>query len=229
MSLLITLGLGDEGYGQKSALLTTVGLGDAGPPDDSVFHPLQLLFIEPSATQLMVIFSNTINPGPTTTIPSKWVVTETTGVKVTVSHVTVDDYRVFLTVNEQTIGAVYNLKVPTGSDLIDKYGNEIGGTDNMDFIGAGVKPAFGMARAIDARLLEVIFSEAVTEETATNPANYTITPINPFVSPAVTIQSIRMTAPYKVELTTTKMEPEDGYDVEVQNIRDLANNLLTHT
>lgn len=216
-SLLITMGLGDTGDGSKSGMLITQGLGSPGAPDVAACHALRLYAIEPTPTLLTVIFSNVIDPGPATLDPKNWVITPTTGTPVKVSAVAVEDHRVFLTVNEQTIGAIYTLTTPTGSDLIDQFGNPMGGSNQMNFTGTGITPMFGFARALDARRLEVIFSEAMQAAAASNPANYEITP-------PIAVKSVKIIAPSVVELTTAKMAFGVTYTVALHNMKDPADN-----
>lgn len=219
MALLVTMGLGEIGDGSGSGGLTTIGLGDNGTPPVDSQHAMELWAVESLGTTVVAVFSNFIQPGPTTTDPSHWKITDQFLVELPISSVEIDLHRVRLRTVEQTQGATYTFTAPIGSMFIDINGEPLGGPNSMTFLGVGSPPMFGQARALDARRLEVIFTEPVLMEDALVPANYVVTP-------SVTVYSVVRKDDNKVVLTTSKMDPLDTYQVALHNIRDLGGNVI---
>lgn len=82
-------------------------------------------------------------------------------------------------------------------------------------------PTLALARAVDARIVEVIFSEDVVESEALNPLNYTITGGGGLAVNGVT----KVTASI-YRLITARQTVGASYTVQASNIHDLAGNLI---
>jgi hypothetical protein len=197
MSLIITEGLGIEGGGGAFAILSVVpGIGQ--------------LSVNLSATGVLTGDS---------LIPSKWVVTGG-GTPVAVVAVAIFGTLITLTTTEQTDGASYMLLVPQG--IVDfTTSNPCIGPFTWAFTGVGSLPTLAFARAIDARLLEVIFSKAVVNSEAVDPANYMITG-----GGGLTVSAGSKVTDTTYRLVTSRQDPGQLYTVTASNIHDLFGNLI---
>lgn len=198
MSMLITEGLGIESGG-----------GGA----------LAILSVTPAPNQLVVDLSSTGALTGDSLIPSEWVVTGG-GFPVSITGVTIIGNFITLTTTDMTDGASYTLLVPQG--IIDfGTGNPCAGPFVWPFTGVGSLPTLVFARAIDARLLEIIFSKAVVNSEAENPANYLITG-----GGGLTVSSSAKVTDTTYHLVTSRQLPGQLYTIQASNIHDLFGNLI---
>lgn len=152
-------------------------------------------------------------------VPSKWVVVGG-GVALTVVSVSIIGSLITLTTNEATDGASYTLLVPQG--IVDSgTGNPCTGGFVQPFTGAGTAPILSLARSIDARQVEVYFTEAVVEAEALLPANYVITG-----GGGLSVFAVEKITDTIFQLTTSAQEVALLYTVTASNIHDLAGNLI---
>lgn len=82
-------------------------------------------------------------------------------------------------------------------------------------------PTLVLARAVDARIVEVLFSEDVVESEALNPLNYLITGAGGLAVNGVTKVSASI-----YRLVTARQTVAGAYTVQASNIHDLAGNLI---
>lgn len=197
--------------------LITLGLGgvDAGPNLGTV----QVQLFENQTSYLRLNFTLPINTQVVNIPLSEFTISTSTGNPIKVIKIEMESAnQLRLYTEEQTTGATYTLEIPRVG-IISVTGNPLNTPYQFNFTGQGVPPVFAMVRPVDARTLHVIFSEAVLESDATNPANYTITPSLPVLS------ATKITDRH-YELKTLKQNELTTYSVEISNIRDLAQNLV---
>lgn len=82
-------------------------------------------------------------------------------------------------------------------------------------------PVIQMARAVDARVLEVVFSEDVVPAEALNPLNYSITG-----SGGLAVNGVTQLSGSIYRLSTARQTVGASYNVTASNIHDLAGNLI---
>lgn len=194
MSLLITEGLGTESPNKVLAVDSLVG--------QLVVH----------LNAAGVLTGDSLNP-------AKWVITGG-GAAMTVTAVMIVGGDITLTTTEATNGASYVLLIPQG--IVDAFtGYPCIGPFVWAFGGAGSVPTLVFARAIDARLLEIIFSEAVVVAEALNAANYLITG-----GGGLTVSTPTQVTDTTFRLVTTQQTPGQLYTVQASNIHDLFGNLI---
>lgn len=103
----------------------------------------------------------------------------------------------------------------------DKYGQTISKDIAWTLSGQDTTPPiFVLARSVDARTVDVFFSEAVQPEDAMNTANYSI-------SPTLTIKSIQQITPRQFRLTTSNQSSGQDYTITASNIHDLSGNVIS--
>lgn len=222
MPFLITRGLGSDGS-SDSSLLVTMGLGDSGTVNAAACKALQVLAVQSFGDYLVVAFNRDIVVDGPGLLPGSWTVTLVSpagAVPVTVTEVIpLGANQLRLNVNEQTLAALYRLNVPYAG-LVDTLGNVVNAPYSATFFGYGFSPTVLMARAVDARILEIIFSENVVESDALDITNYSITPSVSVLRAEKVVDSIyRLHTTHQIELAP--------YQVDIENIRDLANNPVT--
>lgn len=82
-------------------------------------------------------------------------------------------------------------------------------------------PTLLLVRTVDARIVEVVFSEDVVASEALNPANYVITGAGGLAVNGVTQLSASI-----YRLSTARQTVGASYNVTASNIHDLAGNLI---
>lgn len=82
-----------------------------------------------------------------------------------------------------------------------------------------VSPTVFTIRSIDARTIEVTFSEAVQELTALNSNNYSI-------NNGLSVTAVAKVSPSIYRLTTSQQTTGTSYLVTINNIKDLAGNVI---
>lgn len=195
-----------------SNLLITEGLG----AEDLPFVIISLV-AEP--TQLILTFETEVILTGEALEPSKWHIEVPAGARpVTVTGVSVLLNVLTITTTEHQQGINYVLHLPIG--IVDgSAGRPYAGAYDLQYVGAGVLPYLITVKGIDARTLDIVFSEAVREDDATNPDNYVIVgPRNVNVISAMKITDLTY------RLKTSAMERDANYTVQAFNIRDIANN-----
>ncbi len=123
-----------------------------------------------------------------------------------------------LTTTPCTNGGLYTITLPSVGFF--DGGDVFVGPYSMNAVAVGLLPQALSARAIDARLIEVVFiNEAVVQSEAMNPANYSITP-----TLAVTAVAFVNANTYRV--TTDRQTRGVSYTVVVSNIHDVHGDLI---
>lgn len=176
---------------------------------DAVSHPTQ--------SSLILTFSdNVVLQGPALD-PANWTIAGPgLGVTCTAVSAPSDQKNVTLTITDQTQGGAYTVTVPS-TGISGPSALNFSGPFTMNFTGIGVAPSIVMARSVDARTMEVIFSEPVLESDALNPTNYTITN-------GLKALSVSKVTPVIYRLTTSKQAVGTAYNVTVSEVRDLQGN-----
>ncbi len=186
-------------------LLLTRGLGEVG---DAVF--LGLVSATNMTTYVLLTFSaNVLLSGPAADY-TNWIIDQ--GLEAT--SILVVDNTVLLGVGLQTSGLTYTIDIPLIGITTPDFQTFVGPFD-ITFEAINIAPFIVMSRQIDARHIEVIFSEAVNEDDAQDPANYSI-------SDGITVKTATKVSPYIYVLKTSKQLPGVDHTVTVTNIRDLA-------
>ena len=88
-------------------------------------------------------------------------------------------------------------------------------------VAESVPPTLLLARAVDARTVDVIFSEPVVVSEALVPTNYVITG-----GAGLTVSAVQQISVDTFRLTTSKQVVGQSYLVTASNIHDLAGNLI---
>lgn len=221
MPLLLTNGLGSYGDGTGSSLLNTSGLGDPGDSLVPECKALQLLAVESYGPYLILSFSKHLNMDARGLDKNSWLITTADPAAVAVRVLGVTDLgsaRIRLDVDEQTKDAIYTVAVPR-IGIVDTVGNAINADEKRNFFGFGVPVSVSLSRSIDARTLEVVFTEGVIEQDAITVSNYSVTPALQILKAVKVTDSV-------YRLTTSKQTELVTYTVTVQNIRDLARNQI---
>lgn len=182
---------------------------------------LTYIAVTPDAESVSIEFSDTIALAGTSEEVSSWSVDEGVGAApVNVLAVTLsgDGRTVTLTTTEHQVGGEYTLVFPR--DIVsDADGTLFSGPYTHDYLGVGELPFITMVKGVDARAIDIVFSEAVLEADALDPANYTVIGPN-----SVTVTSVAKQTSQSFRLYTTPQDRNESYTIEVRNVRDLANN-----
>lgn len=198
---------------------TLITLGLAPPPCEGggATPAFVLNSITPAHKQITLVFSNNVAVSGPALEPAQWIITSLgSGVAGTVMAVQPSSAQIILTTNELTNGQSYKLTIPQ-QGLIDTSNNEFDGNYNPTFNAVGVTPSVVMARSIDARSIDVYFSEAVNETDALTASKYSI-------DNGLSVVSVSKITDLVYRLTTTKQTIGATYNVTASGIRDLANN-----
>lgn len=142
---------------------------------------------------------------------ANWSITSPAGgqiIPVTISSVVANNTTVTLSVSEQTIGIVYTLNIP--ADIASLGGAIFLGPYAQTFTGAGTAPVINYSKSIDARIMEIGYSEAMDVNSALNPANYSI-------SPTLSVTGVTQISPYVYWLHTARQVTGTSYTVTINN------------
>lgn len=196
-------------------LLITQGLGAA-----SGGVSFLVLSFTPAPTLLTIQFSSKVSLTGDSADISNWVITPDFGVgPVTINSINVVNDIITITTSEHQTGG-YTLFYPQG--IVDFYTNDpFVGPFSQAYSGAGNAPYLTMVRGVDARAIDVVFSEAVLETDALNPANYVI--IGPG---SVVATSVEKQTDQAYRINTTVQDKLFVYTLQASNIHDLAGNLI---
>lgn len=197
-----------------SNLLITEGLGASDVP-------FVVDTITPAPFSVTLVFASPVTRTGDSLNPTKWYIVNGPGAApVTVQSVVFDGTST-ITINttEHKNGGAYTLHIPQG--LVDDLGRPFVGPFDRDYTGVGDLPFIVNAIGVDERALDVVFSEPVNVADAETPGNYTI------VGPGnVVVVGAKKVTDNTFRLATTPMERVTTYTVEVENIRDLADNVI---
>jgi hypothetical protein len=217
MLLLITQGLGSAGDGSGSAALITTGLGSSGSPSSLECLALEVLAVTNFGSHLIVLFSAELQVSGPGLDPASYTFTGPTEIKATEIRILTPGHILRIDLTEQQTGGEYTVTLPS-QGIMDLNRNLINGPFTAEFIGIGIPTLVQIAKSIDKRTLEVVFSEAVLEEDATIPSKYSITP------PLAVTRAERI-SDFHYRLTTGPQALGQQYHVEISGIRDIHGNL----
>lgn len=193
-------------------LLVTRGMGE--PVGGTAFT---LTSLAPSASLITATFNDAPLISGAAIVLSNWII-QGGPVQVTVTGLTIVGNTILIATTEQKTGVVYTLALPTLG--IRSVGNQpFDGPFEPTFTGVGVQPTVLIGQSIDARTLQVSFSEPVVESEAETGANYS-------VDNGLTVSTGVKVSDTVFRLTTSKQTVGQLYTVTVSNIHDLSGNLI---
>jgi len=191
------------------SLIVSLGLGSSGVGEDFVATA-----VDPFDERLEVTLNHLFSVTGPAADPASYAITSIgAGVAASVTSVAVDGYKLVLYCTEQTNGEPYRLTLPD-TGIVDEVLNAFQGPFDLDYDGAGAAPELTMVRVVDARTLEVVFSERPNRDDALDPDNYSIT------GPDLAVEAVEYVTDFVYRLTTARQEPGESYDIEVSGIRD---------
>lgn len=196
-------------------LIVTQGLGSAGGA-----IALSVLSFTPNPGSLVIVFSDLVSLTGDAASSANWSITPGIGLNpITINSVSVVGNTVTVNTSEHQTGS-YTLNYPQG---IVSYldGSPFVGPFTHVYSNVGVIPFLTMVRGVDARALDVVFSEAVNLQDALTPSNYTITGPS-----TVTVTSVEKQTDQAFRLNTTVQVRNGSYVLQASNIRDLAGNAI---
>lgn len=199
------------------SLIVTLGLGYGGGAPGGGFL---LTSVIPSSTYIDLAFTFALAQisGPAVD-PTQYTITPLNGGNaVTILSAALVGGNVRLTTTEFTNGKTYRVTLPYAS-FNDGNSDIFQGPFFMDFVAVGVAPTVVMIRAVDARIMEVVFSEPVVDAEALTPTNYTS-------DGGLTISAVTKVTDVIYRLTTSRQNRDQVYNVTVSNVHDRAGNLV---
>ncbi len=141
----------------------------------------------------------------------------TGGQYIVINSVTQAGNTVILSTTEMANGSSYTLEIPN-TTIAGPSGSVFLGPFTQAFTGFGVSPTIAITQVIDARTIDVIFSERVNKYDALNETNYTI-------NNGLSVVSVAQLSTTIFRLTTSKQTVGTSYTVTASNIRDDQGNL----
>ncbi len=213
---LITKGLGSAGDGSGSSMLPTAGLGTPGVPENPACLALEVLDVQNYGTHLICTFSAELVVSGPGLDPTKYSFTGPTTVNAISISVEPPGHLLRINITEQQTGGDYTVTLPT-QGIMDTNGNLINGPFTSHFTGIGIPTVVQIAKGVDERTLDIVFSEAVMQVDAEIPANYSITP------PLAVLSAHRITD-FNYRLRTGPQVINQLYQVDISNIRDINGN-----
>lgn len=217
MPFLITQGLGSAADGTGSGMLVTQGLGGPGLPLTPTCLALEVLALESFGHYLIASFSKELVVSGPGLNPANYPITGPTNVVATAIELLAPGHLLKIHVTEQQTSATYNLTFPE-QGIMSTTGNLLDGPFTMPFIGLGTPTTVQIAKSFDERTLDIVFSEAVMQVDAENPANY-------LVSPSLQVVAAKRVTDFNYRLTTSSQTINQLYTVTAINIRDVHGNL----
>jgi hypothetical protein len=159
--------------------------------------------------------------------PSNYSFGVTGGVSVTPDSVAINQNFptiVDVTLNrEMTNGAAYDVTV---SNVVSSTGELIGAENTAEFGGLGARPGVASATALDGVIVQVVFDEPMNQSTLTDPLKYDFTPLDG--GDAITADSVDVVSSTEVRIWLfAPMSVGKNYRVEVSDVYDLANNIIS--
>lgn len=131
-----------------------------------------------------------------------------------------DATKVTLSTTQNIANQTYTVTVTNVKDLAGNIIQVGSNTVQYSYIGDSTPPALLSASATNATTVELLFSEALNLASAQATSNYSIN--NGIIVNSVTISSDQK----KVTLSTSKHVNNTNYTIVVNNVRDLAGNLI---
>lgn len=149
-------------------------------------------------------------------LPSSYVITGPSVVQVGFLEVLPAGHTIRLHVPDQLSAQPYILTLPQ-QGILDANGNALT-SFIVNFSGQSVPTTLQIVKSVDERTIDIVFSEAVLEEDASNPANYSI-------SPALAVTKATRITDFNYRLTTAPQTIGVTYDVTISGIRDIQGNI----
>lgn len=154
----------------------------------------------------------------TTSSPSSWSITSSSPFPTTISNVQVVSNTVVLTTSETSASVSYTLYIPNPGIISSADGTQCVGPFTVVFSGSGTSPTILIIQVVDARTVNVVFSEAVNPFDALNENNYS-------ANNGLQIIDVKQLGAAIFELTTSHQTVGTSYLITASNIRDLAGNV----
>lgn len=142
------------------------------------------------------------------------------GIIVNSAIISADGKTVTLSTTQNIANQTYTVTVTNVKDLAGNIIQVGSNTVQYSYIGDSTPPALLSASATNATTVELLFSEALNLASAQATSNYSIN--NGIIVNSVTISSDQK----KVTLSTSKHVNNTNYTIVVNNVRDLAGNLI---
>ncbi len=136
---------------------------------------------------------------------------------IVINAVNVTGDAIVLSTTEMSHGSTYTLVMPN-TTIANTEGVVYLGPFTENFTGFGVSPTILITQVIDARTIDVVFSEPVNKYDALNETNYS-------VNNGLTVVSVAQLSASIFRLTTSKQAVGTSYTVTASNIRDNQGNL----
>lgn len=181
------------------------------PPTVTV-DPLSLLSVVSNNNQITLTFNRTPVLTGIGLLPSGWSISPT----LTILSVSVIGNTIVLNTTEQIDGISYDLIAPSGS-ISTVEGLVWTGPFDLSFTGSGANPTIINIYVIDARTIDVSYSEAVYPPDALTKENYTI-------NNGLIVYAVEKISETTYRLITSKQAVGVTYLVTVSNVRDLNGN-----
>lgn len=197
------------------SLIVTSGLGYGGGFPGGGFVVSSII---PAPTYIDIAFSFALAQisGPALVTANYTITPIDGGNPVTVLSAALVGGNLRLTTTEFTNGKNYVVTMPN-SGYSDGNSDIFQGPFANQFTAVGVAPTVVMVRAVDGRLMEVIYSKAVVQNEASNPANYSS-------DGGLTISAATKITDVVYRLTTSRQNRDQVYNIAVSNVHDLAGN-----
>lgn len=145
-------------------------------------------------------------------------------VAVTVLDAEVAGDTVTLTTTEHTDAKAYTLTVP--ETIYNASGHGLVSDLEQPYTGAGEFPTIALARGVDERKLDVVFSELMLDEDALNPEMYLVYSADDVLSAPIPVLSVEQLGPLEYELTIEPLLDTTDYIVMADGARDIALNRI---
>lgn len=209
--LLITQGL-------TGGLILTMGLGPEGGPPSG----FTLIGLANSGSELTLTFTETLNLSGAASDFSAYSISGEDGLPaVLLTSLTAVGSALILGTTLQHNSGSYFLHIPVdGFNAVS--GDPYTGPYDPAFTGVAANPGLLMSRMIDARTVEVIFTEPVNVYDAQRAQNYSI-------AGGAQVFASKQVSPIIYRLTTSRLNVDvsDTYTVTVTGVRDLENNPIS--
>lgn len=182
---------------------------------------LNLVSVVCGSTQITLTFDQNVVLSDTSSLAASWTIVpddDELAVTPDVLDVQVVGSAILLATSEHTNGRGYTLRLP--AEIYNGAGHGLITDLEQPYSGVGTYPYIQLLRGVDERTLDIVFSEAMLEDDATDPSLY-------IVDGGVEVLGVDVVSPLIYRLTTTKMAAETTYAVSVLAIRDLALNPVT--
>ena len=170
-------------------------------------------------TEYTVVFNEKVDPATATNIANYTIDNKLVVLKAEIDSADKTGKTVILTTSEQTVGSIYNITIQNVTDVagnvMDKYTSLFGGMAKDT-----IKPSAPTIVVTDNNKVSVTFAEKMNKTLAENIGNYSID------NSLVVLKAELNDAGTVVTLTTSAQTVGTIYTVTVQNLADIAGNVM---